>query len=173
MALESVATRARQNLGLVLATSGNLEEAARLEDRVIAESRAQGNLRFEGWTLIYRAQIALAANDAEAARSFAERSSELLLPSPPARAGALAVLARALISLGRATEALDRASEAHAVLCALGGIEEFESRVRLAYSEALNATRDRARDRSISEARDRVHERARAIGDARWRDSFL
>ncbi|MCZ7680216.1 MAG: pyridoxal-dependent decarboxylase [Sandaracinaceae bacterium] len=170
MELDGIATRARQNLALVRMHRGDLSTAASLADRVIAESSAQGNVRFTGWTLIYRAQVALAAGDAGGALAFAREAAALLEPSPPARAGALAVGARALTALGRPSEALGEVSEAMGTLSALGGIEEFESLVRLAHVEALEASGERAaRDaapgrgaREAGGARERHRRRARA-----------
>ncbi len=174
MELDGIATRARQNLALVRLHRGDLSTAASLADRVIAESSAQGNVRFTGWTLIYRAQVALAAGDAGGALAFAREAAALLEPSPPARAGALAVGARALTALGRPSEALAEVSEAMRTLSALGGIEEFESLVRLAHVEALEASGERAaRDAALAAARARLEERASAIEDARGRESFL
>ncbi|MCC7536098.1 MAG: protein kinase, partial [Deltaproteobacteria bacterium] len=55
MGLHPVSTRARQNLGLVRAARGRLDEAIALERAVIDASAAHGNVRFEGWSRIYLA----------------------------------------------------------------------------------------------------------------------
>ncbi|HEV8319989.1 MAG TPA: protein kinase [Myxococcota bacterium] len=174
MGLLSVATRARQNLGLVLAARGALEEAMALETRTIEESRAHGNARFEGWTRIYLAAMALQAGDAARAEQEARSAAAQLAVTPPARAGALAVLARALVARGHADEAVAASGEAMATLDALGGIEEFEALVRVAQAEALAAAgrRDEAKC-ALAAARNRLHDRAALIGDVELRARFL
>ncbi len=174
MGLATVATRARQNLALTLARTGALEDATRLVDQTIAESRAHGNARFEGWTQIYQAEIALAAGDAAAAEAAARAAAAQLVVSPPARAGALAIHARALLAAGRADDAEPPAREAMAILTPLVSIEEFEAVVRLTWAQVADARGDHAeRDRAIGAARDRLQVRAAAIADPQWRASFL
>jgi eukaryotic-like serine/threonine-protein kinase len=158
----------------VLAHRGNFAAARRLVRQTIAESRAHGNARFEGWTEIYRAQIELAAGDVRLAIEVAQQAAAHLAISPPARAGALAVLASALLADDQAALARDAAAEAIAILAPLGGIEEFESLVRLSWARALDATGEHAlRDAAIRDARERLDTRARAIRAPRWRHSFL
>jgi len=94
--LPTVATRARQNLGLVLGWRGDLATARALLARVATESREQANVRFEGWTRIYLANAAHAAGDFESAIAEAVAAETLLASTPPALAGASAAHARAL-----------------------------------------------------------------------------
>jgi tetratricopeptide (TPR) repeat protein len=174
LGLATVSTRARQNLALVRAARNELDEAERLVGAVIDESHAAGNVRFEGWTRIYRSSIALRTGDAERAEREADQAAEMLAVTPPARAGALASRARALLALARVDEAHACADEAMKVLEAFGGIEEFESSVWLAAAEAARASGDRpAAERIIARARDRLLARATAIAEADWRKSFL
>jgi hypothetical protein len=174
MGLATVATRARQNLCLVLAERGAFAPARALVVQTIRESRAHGNARFEGWTAIYRAQIELAAGAVDDAAAIAHAAAAHLTISPPARAGALAVVARAELARGQVAVAHAAAAEAEAILAPLGSIEEFEAPVRLAWALALDAAGDHAtRDRAIATARDRLRARAAAITDPERRRSFL
>jgi ATP/maltotriose-dependent transcriptional regulator MalT len=158
----------------VLSHRGDYLAARRLVRQTIAESRAHGNARFEGWTEIYRAQIELAAGHAETAAQVAQQAAAHLAISPPARAGALAVQARALVEVGHVELAREAAAEAMRILEPLGGIEEFEALVRLAWAIALDRSGLLAlRDDAIRTARDRLEARAALIREPRWRASFL
>jgi hypothetical protein len=98
----------------------------------------------------------------------------MLNVTPPARAGALAALASALLGQGRAVEALASAREATALLESLGGIEEFESLVSVALVEALVAAGEIAEARkAAAAARARLDARSIAIQDGARRASFL
>ncbi|WP_437815385.1 protein kinase domain-containing protein [Sorangium sp. So ce1078] len=174
MGLRTVATRARQNLGRVLAASGRLDDALALSRQVVLEARAQGNLRFEGGTRIYAALIAHAAGDFAAAESDARDAAELLQVVPPSRAGALAALARALSAQGRADAAVSAAREAEGILARYGGIEEFESLVLVAVVEAARAAGDLEGARAAAaRGRDRLLARAAEIPEPALRESFL
>jgi hypothetical protein len=84
------------------------------------------------------------------------------------------VLARACAAMGRAEDALQASAEAMDVLEELGGLEEFESLVRLARVEALLAAGDRAGAVAVTAvARARVEERAAVLPEPRWRESFV
>jgi tetratricopeptide (TPR) repeat protein len=174
MGLQTVDARARQNLAQVLAAEGRLEEAEAMLDGVLAESLEQNDIRFAGWTRIYLAKVAFARGAHERAIAVAEAAAEDLAGSPPARAGALAVLARARAAQGQAEAALRASAEAMGVLEELGGLEEFESLVRLARLEALVAAGEHAAAASLAAvARRRVEERAAALPEPQWRHAFV
>jgi tetratricopeptide (TPR) repeat protein len=174
LGLAPVATRARQNLSLCLLHRGELAAAAAILDRVVTESREQENSRFEGWTRVYRARVALAAGDVAVARQHARAACVLLDGSPPALAGARSVLAQVLIAEGKPAEAVALAAESVAVVDALGGVEEFEAIARLTLVLAHDAAGDAAaRDAALARAVARLEERAAAIGDAALRASFV
>ena len=60
------------------------------------------------------------------------------------------------------------------MLDSLGGVEEGEAYVRLAFAEALDAAGDRdAACEAIATARVRIMERAAMIHDPQWKESFL
>jgi glutamate/tyrosine decarboxylase-like PLP-dependent enzyme/tetratricopeptide (TPR) repeat protein len=174
MGLDVIATRARQNLALVLSISGELDRAEELARQVISESHSQGNVRFEGWTRIYLARILLARGKLEEAHAEAAHAAQMLEVTPPARAGALAVLACAAVLLGRGQEAELHARGALVIVESFGGIEEFESLVWLAAVRAAELAGDEARRSArLSQALARLEERAAAIEDAELRQSFL
>lgn len=171
MWLETVATRARQNLALVHAHAGRFQLAIELLERVIEESHAQGNARFEGWTRIYLSNVAHAMGDFARAEREAVLAESGFLETPPARAGALAALARARLRLGG--DAVTPARAAMAILEEFHGIEEFESLVWLALIEVLAETRDPEEPALVERARARLETRAAALTDPAIRARFL
>jgi hypothetical protein len=174
LGLEPIATRARHNLGMVLAERGELAEADTIETRAAEEARAQGNARLEGGSRVYLAQIALRLGDPVRSETEAAAAARLFALTPPARAGALAMWARALLAQGRHREALRVAREAKDTLDRLGSVEEYESMIRGAHAEALLACdhHDEARA-AVSEAMNRLHGRAACIPEETDRNRFL
>jgi tetratricopeptide (TPR) repeat protein len=173
-ALGAIATRARQNLGLVLAQRGDRAGARALLERVIKESASRGDHRFEGWTRVYLASVALAMGDLAAAASQAQRAIAMFVDTPPARAGALAMLARVRVAQGHTTDAVIAAAAAMAIVERFPGIEEFESLVWLALVEALIASGDRARAaETAGRAMERLAARAGSIADPEVRARFV
>jgi eukaryotic-like serine/threonine-protein kinase len=173
LGLQTVDARARQNLAQVLAAEGRLEEAEVMLDGVLAESLEQNDVRFASWTRIYLANVAFARGACERAVETATAAVDELAASPPARAGALAVLARACAARGEVDAALRASGEALEVLEGLGGLEEFESLIRLARVEALLAVGDRpAATAAVAVARRRVEERAGALPGPQLRSFF-
>lgn len=172
--LPAVATRARQNLGLVLGWCGDLTTARALLTQVTKESSDQTNVRFEGWTRIYLSNTLLALGDADAALAEATIAEALLASTPPALAGALAARARALVCGDRVSDALPVAEQAMQILTSLGAIEEFETLVRLAWVESLlRGGRLAEGQAALAEAQRRILARADAISDPALRRSFL
>jgi tetratricopeptide (TPR) repeat protein len=174
MALHDLSTVVTHNLGHVLAYCGNLEEALRLEHQAVEAFQKHGDPRLEGLARTYLAKISILCGDLSAAERESRTAVDLLVATPPLRAGALAVLARALLGQGRSTEALEAAREASALLESLGTIEEGESLVRLVYAEALAADGKEADFVvAITAARDHLLARAAKISDPVWRARFL
>ena len=92
----------------------------------------------------------------------------------PSRAGSVAAYPRAMQDSVDAAPLRQHAREAFATMERLGGIEEGEALVRLAYAEALWAGGDReAARRAIEEARARLLARAARLGDEALRGRFL
>jgi eukaryotic-like serine/threonine-protein kinase len=174
MSLSDLAAVALHNLGHVVAVRGDLDEARRIEHAAAEAFGRLGDPRMEGVTRAYLARIAILSGDFALAEREARAATALLLVAPPLRAGAGAVLARALLGLGRDEEALLAARDAFATLTALGALEEGETLVRLVYAEAL--ARAGAKDELravIFDARERLLARAAKISDPSWRERFL
>ncbi len=127
-----------------------------------------------GLSHAYLANLEFLASDFLAAEREACAALESLGDVPPLRAGALAVLARALLAQGRADAALDAACEAHVLLESLGTIEEGETAVRLVYAEALLANgHEEEFSVAIGLAHKRLLAKAERIHDAAGRELFL
>jgi serine/threonine protein kinase/tetratricopeptide (TPR) repeat protein len=174
MGIYAVLRRARQNMSLVLAANGEFTAAAAMATHAIEASHAQGDFRFEAWTRLYLSRIRRCQGDLAAAEGEARLAAELLSAMPPARAGALATLALALLDQQRVAEALSSAREALGVLEALGGIEEFEPVIRLAFAEAARAAGAyQAAHAAIVAARARILRQAEGIHEPSLRHSFL
>jgi tetratricopeptide (TPR) repeat protein len=178
--LRHIAAVAQNNLGMVLGRLGRLDEARAAESAAIEAFREQGNLRLEGGSRIYLAEILLRRGELEAAEHEAVSAVGLLDIAPPFRPYALATLARVLLArrgggAPASLEALARANEAMAALDALGGsAEEGESIVRLVHAECVHASgaHDHARV-MIAEARRRLLDRAGKISSEAARKGFL
>jgi tetratricopeptide (TPR) repeat protein len=174
MGLSSVSATARQNLGLALAGQSRFDEARALETEALEIFAAQGDVRMEVNTRIALSLVSCLAGDAAGAEREALAAIEAARATPALRSHALAALARALLDLGRASDALSAASEAMQLLETLGGIEEGESLVRLAYAEALDAVGRRAEALAAFVAgAERLQERAAKMSDPAWRKGFL
>lgn len=177
MGLQRVAAGCQQNLGLVLSYCGNADlipQARELEQEAARAFEVQGDRRMMGAAWTYLAIIQQRAGDYRSAEYEARRAVAVLDGVPPIRAFALAVLSRALLAQGRAADALPPAVEAMDLLTALGGIDDGEALVRLAYAETLNANgrTDEARKAGAS-ARERLLERAAKIESPDWREDFV
>ncbi len=172
LGLPSYAALARCNLGVALCALGALDEAGEVMAAVARTSVAQGDLRQEGAARTHLAIILAGQGDLEGAAREARESVDKLAHNGPARAYALATLARVELSAGLVVAALAHAREA--MLAALGGIEEGESAVLLVHAEALAAAGDSgAACAAIAAARARLMARARRIVDPARRASFL
>jgi tetratricopeptide (TPR) repeat protein len=174
MGLAFVLGGVKNNLGLVLARRGQLDEALVVEEESATFYRAVGNLRLEGQSRIYLAMIHGLAGALEAAEREARAAVGCLELIRPTRAHALAQLAQVLLAQQRGGEAAVVAAEAAAILDELGGIDEGEALVRLVRAEtlALEGREDEARA-TIAEAKRRLLARAARISDEAWRESFV
>ena len=172
--LEHVTAAAKHALGLALARCGALKEARIVASEAVQACEALGDARLAVRSCADLAQVLELAGDLEGAEREARVAVERMAPPPSARAYALAVLARILVSVGRPANAVGAMREAMTILDSLGGIEEGESLVRLAHAEALDAAGHRvAASEAISVARARLLREAAKIGDPAWRESFL
>lgn len=177
LGLANVAATARHNLGLALGRLGRFEEASRMERAAVEAFARSGNRRMEGASCEYLALIHLEAGDAaeaevQARRALALARDPVLLPLNEAES--LAILARALIAQGRVDEALGAAEAGLEGLERLGGIDDGEAIIRLAWAEALTAAgRADEAEAAFEAARARLRRRAERIKDPSARRSFL
>jgi tetratricopeptide (TPR) repeat protein len=172
MGLPTIAALARCNLGVALRALGELEEARAASAEAARAFAAQGDLRLEGVSRSNLALVLAEMGDLEGAAREAREAVDRVAKNGPARAYALAALARVELAQGRVSSALDAAREA--MLAALGGIEEGESAVLLVHAEALAAAGNTAAAMAaIAAARARLEARARRITDPARRESFL
>jgi hypothetical protein len=172
MDLPTFAALARCNLGVALRARGAFEEARAASSAAARAFAAQGDLRLEGVSRSNLALVLAETGDLEGAAREAREAVEKVVKNGPARAYALAALARVELTRGRPMEALAAAREG--MLAALGGIEEGESTVLLVHAEALAAAGDqRAAAAAIAAARARLMARARRISDPARREGFL
>jgi tetratricopeptide (TPR) repeat protein len=172
MGLEAIATMAKHNLGLALALSGEAEEGCALEEEAVRALAANGDTRLEAAGRLYLAMMHLDLGDLEKAER--EVRKVITTASGPVAAVASAVLGRVLLAKGELDQALEVSERANALLEELGGLEEGEASVRLAYAETLYAKGLAIRATStIEAARDRLFARASKIKDPTLRESFL
>ena len=174
LGLRTMSAAARHNLGFALCALGGLEEARTVEAEAAALCRAHGDRRLEGGSRVYLATILLRLGELRAAEIEAIAAVEVAATIPDVRAQALAALARIRLAAGRPGDALAAAADAHAILESLGGLDEGESLVRLAWAESLaaNGRRDEA-NRALADAKTRLEARAARIVDPALRASFL
>jgi eukaryotic-like serine/threonine-protein kinase len=174
MGLLNLVATAKHNLGRAVAYRGAYGLAAQIETEAVSSFEAQGDLRMAGASRMYLAQVHAAEKEYAAAAREARLAVAQLEKSPPVRVYAVATLASVLLAQGERGEALQQATAAMADLTLLGGIEEGESFVRLVHAKALAACGDRQSAAvAIVASRDRLLARAKRIGDATQRATFL
>ncbi len=192
MGLLDSAAAAHQNLGIVLAlraASGSspraplpevstpeelLAKAKHHEQQAMEIFRRLGDPRMGSLSRSYLARIHLFSGNLDTALTESRAAAEAASGTPGPRAVALAVFAQVQLARGLAGEAHEAAREAHAVLEALGALDDGEALVRLAYAQALLSLGEEHRAAAVvAEARDRLLERAAKIGDPSWRQRFL
>jgi len=172
MNLQSLTPIMMENLGIVRADLGALDEARALVERALGAACRQGDQRMEGRCHHALAVIETRAGRFEAAEAHARAAVANAVTSilPLALAG----LAGALRGQGRLDDALAQAREADRLLEAQGYVEDSEALVRLSLVECLLATGDElgAREASLRAYR-RLLERAGAMHEPEWRTIFL
>jgi tetratricopeptide (TPR) repeat protein len=176
MGLHNVSAGARNNLGMVLARTGRRDEALALEHEAVARYTLLGDARMAGGSRLYVAQILAWGGRFTEAEAAAREALGSLDEVPSLRAHALAVLSGALLGQGRHrhVEALAAGREAVELMDSIGGIDEGEAAVRLAYVEALDACGERERaHEALAVARTRLMARAERVRDVTRRERFL
>jgi tetratricopeptide (TPR) repeat protein len=174
MGLSGVSANVLHHQGALLARLGDPASAIGRADGAIDAFVAQGDRRMEAAARLYRALFFAEAGNAERAEAEVNAAVDVAGAPPPLRAFAYGVLARIHLSNAGANKAESPAREAHGILEALGGVEEGEAYIRLAYAETLEALGKHAQaQEAIRTARVRILERAAMIQDPAWTQSFL
>ena len=174
LALDMPAHLARQNLALVLAHLGAIDEALDVQQVAGAFFAEQGDRRMAALSCLYRAKILLIARDYRAtvdeARTVVDREPE----DSPLRAFGLALICQAELQQDQVTGALIHGREAMQLLDKLGHIVNGEMLVRLSYAESLAANDEMSTaTAAILTAREQLLMRAAGIQRAAWRTRFL
>jgi hypothetical protein len=148
-----------------------LSEAIAAQRRALETFAAQGNVRMEGGIRCHLAELLVTPNVDEALKE-AQRSQELLVSLPPARARALAALALIHLARGEVDAALTASAEALGIAEA-GGVDTGESIVYHARAEALAASGSAEALVVRARGRERLAARAAAIASPTSREAFL
>ncbi|MFO0658385.1 MAG: hypothetical protein U0165_00930 [Polyangiaceae bacterium] len=174
LGLTTLISDVHQNAGLALARMGRFNEAVAHEAIALAGYTARAQPREAAISRSYLAQILALSGRWQLAEHEARAALDSLSSVSPRRAYALALLAEILLHRERADEAHLAALEASGILEVLGGLDEGEGLVRLAYAKSLHALGKTAEAHAaIRVARDRARQRAEKISDPTWRRSFL
>jgi tetratricopeptide (TPR) repeat protein len=173
MGLDATAAIARLNLGRTLFRAGRLDEAGYVVKKALSMFEAQKSARLESAAYAYLSQILFASGDLDGALAAATGAFDAAT-APPERAYARAVRAFALLGLERWDEAANEATTAVTILDEMGGIDEGELLIRLAFAKALAATdrKEEARE-AIRFAHDRLAARLASIESPDLRASCL
>jgi eukaryotic-like serine/threonine-protein kinase len=172
MALDIVPA-VKASLGLVLAHIGQLKDAAELT-AAAEKAKIQPNPDVESACWLAIARVRKLNTDNDSALALAKKAVDISADLPGRRAHALAFFASLQIGRGHFDVALKSATEAFTTIERLGGIEEGEALIRLVYALALRAAGQEAEGRKrIAEARTRLYDMARRLGDTRWQNAFL
>jgi tetratricopeptide (TPR) repeat protein len=172
--LVTIASLARHNLGPTLLRSGDRESAERYEREAIRDYDAQGNRRLRGASRFYLGRILIAQDrleEAEAEMRLACADAETIPAMLPlVRAG----LAFALLARGKSDEAFAEAKDAVTKSQERNGAVEEPNTIKLAYVEALIATK-RAMDAAkiLGALSVELLEQASRLRDPELRRTFL
>ncbi|MDC3958980.1 protein kinase domain-containing protein [Polyangium jinanense] len=158
----------------VLVARGALEEARAMASSFVDREHARGARFYEGWARRELSHVLWRSGAYQEAEREAREAIEQLAATPSERSVAMATLACILLQQGRAAEARSLTEEAVAKRKEIGTTGLFETFVQLTHAEALRATGDLARARTVlSEARARLLAQAAKIEDPELRRSFL
>jgi serine/threonine protein kinase/predicted ATPase len=137
LGLAFVTVVAMQNLGRAVGIAGEVERGVEALHDAQSQFQRQGDVHMAAICRIYIAEIRLLNNAPHAAQAEATAAIGHLAENPPSLAMALALRARALIATGEGT-GIEEARQAYGILETLGGLDEGEMLVRLAWAEALS-----------------------------------
>lgn len=174
MGLTGVSANVWHHQGMLLARLGDVRSAIQRADSAIEAFVNQGDRRMEAAARVYRGYFLAHGDDLERAEREVKGAIDHIGSTPPLRAFGLAILADTHLKNGRADRAEAPARDALELLEQLGGVEEGEAYIRLAYAESLEALGDEAgAKRAVADARVRILERTAMIQDPHWKNTFL
>ncbi|MBL8716452.1 MAG: hypothetical protein JNL79_10685, partial [Myxococcales bacterium] len=169
-----MASVVKANHAVVLVRMGDVEAAARMAREAVDELARRGNRRAEAFCRIYLAGILSFQKDFAAAEDEARGAIAAASSAPEARAYGFATLGALLLRQKRAEEAHEVAARAMELMQGLGGVSEGESLIRLVHAVSLRMLKRTVEaDAALTEAVERLQERAASISDEGWRRSFL
>ncbi|WP_159397690.1 serine/threonine-protein kinase [Sorangium cellulosum] len=172
--LPYVANGASIHLAHIAVARRQSATARTLAAAVVEETRAFTNGRQMGHARVVLAQALLHLGNLAEARAQATTALGETQAYPALQAVSQATLSRTLLREGRPVEALAAAREALEIVERLGGLDEDEAIVHLAWAEALHACGDGGAARTaLAAARDQLHAEADAIESPALRRSFL
>jgi eukaryotic-like serine/threonine-protein kinase len=158
----------------VMAYQGRLAEAREAGLRSAAISSEQSDYRFQGSALLYLSITEFLAADFVQSEIYGRQAMQHFEGVPALQPFAMAMVARALLGQSRLSEAKDYATTAYRQLELLGGLEDGEVYVRIAYIETLLMTGDESSGRLVlADALRVVREKAATIEEPAWKNSFL
>ncbi|WP_437954294.1 protein kinase [Sorangium sp. So ce119] len=161
-------------LGHIDVARGQCAAARTTAARVIEDARSFGNGRQMGQARVLLAQALLELGDLAQACAQATTAIDETRAYPATESIAQAILAHALLREGLALEALAAARAALEIVTRVGGLEEDEALVHLAWAEALDACGDEVAARAaLANAFNELRAEADAIESASLRRSFL
>ncbi|WP_155797944.1 hypothetical protein [Sorangium cellulosum] len=172
--LSYVTNTATIHLGHIDVARGQSAAARTTAARVIEEARAVGDGRQMGQARVLLAQALIDLGDLAQACAQATTAIDETRAYPATQSIAHATLAHALLREGRALEALAAARAAIEIVTRVGGLDEDEALVHLAWAEALDACGDEAAARAaLAAAFNELRAEADAIESPPLRRSFL
>ncbi len=165
---------ALQNLGHVAALRGRPEEALGHLDRAIRLAAERTYPKLEAAARRDRAEALADLGDLEAALAEIAVSLKVVEGFDSLRAAVLGTAARLHLTAGSVDAALAAAADGMATLQRLGGIEEREFTLRLAWTEALRASGDESAALvALEEARARLLAEAETLAGSPLYDGYL
>ncbi|WP_437874503.1 serine/threonine-protein kinase [Sorangium sp. So ce513] len=172
--LPYAANGARIYLGHIDVARGQSAAARTTATQVIEDARAFGNGRQMSQARLLLAQALIELGDLAQACAQASTAIDETRAYPATQAIAQATLAHALLRAGRALEALAAARAAIEIVTSVGGLDDDEALVHLAWAEALIACGDEVAVRAaLTAAVSKLHTEADAIESPSLRRSFL
>lgn len=174
LGLAGVALLVRMRLAQTFGRACRFDESLALFDEAIRGFAALGNVMDQAVARAYRAGVLQIADRHEEAIAEASDALDVFRSSRPFRAALLGLVALAELDAGHVERGVRTAEEACAALDALGSVVEGELIIRLSRAEATyrSSGPDAARP-AFAELLRELRERADAMHDPTWRETFL